>query len=287
MKNDTPVVSIVVPVYNDRDRIERLLESLLSQRFEGYETIVVDDRSEDGTFRTLEEMAQKRAIRLYRSPENRGSGFARNLGVLHARGEVIAFTDSDCVVDVDWLRELTRPILTGEAEASMGPNHICLGTGRCSRLESIRAKQYWGMDTKNMAIRKEVFVELGGFNETIKVNVDAEFHRRYAASGREVALTEATVYHDFPEDVISLILKARKRGREEAKVLDERRGLTKASRITLSRMLSKVLRLESIWDEGENRLERLAMVVYYISFHLSWNLSLLVSLTLPRKSEKG
>jgi glycosyltransferase involved in cell wall biosynthesis len=271
-------------VYNDDLRVGRLIDSLLSQKFEKYEIIVVDDCSTDGTYNSLEEYAARGSIRLYRSPDNRGSGFARNLGARNARGEILAFTDSDCVADERWLEEVTRPIIAGEADATMGPNHLCLRQAKGCRLESIRAKQYWGMDTKNMAIRRGIFEDLGGFNEGIKVNVDAEFHRRFVAEGGSVLLTEAKVYHDFPEDAVSLIMKARKRGREEAKILVDRRGLLKATRLIGSRMVSKLRRLRKIWAEGRCAEEGLALVVYYVSFHLSWSLSLFIALTLGREA---
>jgi len=282
-----PRVSVVVPVFNDESHIDGLIRSLLDQSFEGYEIIMVDDNSTDGSYEKLRRYAEGGSIRLLRSPTNRGSGFCRNLGVREAKGDVVAFTDSDCVAERDWLSKITRPVLEGGLDAAMGPNHIPLRDLRGCRLESVRAKQYWGMDTKNMAVKRKVVLELGGFNETIKVNVDAEFHRRFVSSGFRVVLTDAKVLHDFPDDAISLVVKARRRGREEAKILQGRRGPRRALRLVAGRALDKLRKVKSVYLSGSGFSERLAMAIYYLSFHAFWNGALLIRLLLPFRTEKG
>ncbi len=270
-----PVVSVVVPIYNDANRVERLVESLSRQKFEGYELIMVDDCSSDGTWQKLEHLADSRPISLFRAPTNRGSGFCRNLGVQAARGSIIAFTDSDCVPDPSWLAELTGPVARGEADATMGPNHLCLRNLRGCRLESVRAKQYRGLDTKNMAVRKDVFLSLGGFREDIRLNVDWEFHRRFVAAGYRLVPVNAPVLHDFPTDAISLVFKARRRGREEANLSKDAAAPLATLRLVGARMLAKLRRLPHVWSEGTGLAEKLAMVTYYLAFHASWNGSLM------------
>ena len=278
-----PRASIVVPIYNDINHLDALANSLLTQKFEEYEIIFVDDCSDDGTPEKLSDYADRGQIHFIRAFENRGSGFCRNLGAKEAKADIIAFTDSDCVADRDWLAEIIRPILNDGAAASMGPNHLCLRNLRGCKLESVRAQQYWGMDTKNMAIRKEVLLALGGFREDIQVNVDSEFHHRFVAAGYDVILTKAKILHDFPEDPISQIFRARQRGREESKILENIRGLP-GFRLFGSRMIGKFRRLPRIWSEGKGIAEKVALVTYYISFHTIWNGSLLVYLLLPART---
>jgi len=275
-----PLVSIVVPIYNDVQRLDSLVTSLKNQSFDGYEVVVVDDRSTDGTWEMLSGMTGE-SLRVFRSPRNLGSGFCRNLGVSMARGVVIAFTDSDCVPEEGWLGKISGPVLDGTADASMGPNHICLHDNRRCRLESIRAKQYWGMDTKNMSIKKEVFSELGGFREDIKVNVDWEFNQRFMSAGYNVSFVEAVVLHDFPDDPIGVILKTRRRGREESKVYGKSMGTLQVLRLTGRRILGKFSRSPGIWSEGKDIAESTALVMYYLSFHFLWTASLAVSLFFP------
>jgi glycosyltransferase involved in cell wall biosynthesis len=88
----TPLVSVIIPVYNSAKYIQKAIESVLSQTYRHYEIIVVDDGSTDGTRRKLESYQNK--IR-YVFQENQGAAAARNTGIKLANGELVAFLDSD------------------------------------------------------------------------------------------------------------------------------------------------------------------------------------------------
>ncbi len=280
-----PKVSVIVPVYNDKSHIDALLRSLLEQDFEEYEIIAVDDRSTDGSWERLETYTDDPRLRALRSPVNGGSGKCRNIGASQARGDIIAFIDSDCEAKPDWLAKLVTPIIKGEADASTGPNYLCLRESKNCRLEAVRAKQYWGFDTKNAAVSKDAFHALGGFVEEVRLNVDWEFHTKLQRAGCRVARTEAIVMHDYPDDPVDEILKARKRGREESKIwpmhLPQVGSGILAS--TVGRMVSKSRRVRNVWSEGSSLWESLAMVVYYIAFHTIWTTSLTISVLLSRR----
>ena len=99
-----PMVSVIVPVYNGQRTIERLLVSLLNLDYptNEYEVIVVDNKSTDYTC----EIVEKYPVTLLHEEEVQSSYAARNRGISHARGEIIAFTDADCVADAHWLKRL-------------------------------------------------------------------------------------------------------------------------------------------------------------------------------------
>lgn len=97
-----PKVSIIIPAYNAANYIEETLESVFKQTFTDYETIVVDDGSTDGTLKLLQSYADKVT---FLSKSNGGPASARNLGIRHARGELIAFLDSDDLWVKDKLAE--------------------------------------------------------------------------------------------------------------------------------------------------------------------------------------
>lgn len=99
--NRYPIVSIIIPVFNDERRIVYLLESINKLRYpkELYEVIIVDNGSTDKT----RENACKYNIRLLREDSIKSSYAARNKGILNSKGEIIAFTDSDCILDKNWL----------------------------------------------------------------------------------------------------------------------------------------------------------------------------------------
>ncbi|HJU28559.1 MAG TPA: glycosyltransferase family A protein, partial [Candidatus Binataceae bacterium] len=94
-----PMVSVVICAYNAERTMRQCLESLRRLDYPSYEVIIVDDGSRD---RTAEIATDFPEFRLIRQP-NKGLSVARNVGLYAARGEIVAYTDSDCVVDPDWL----------------------------------------------------------------------------------------------------------------------------------------------------------------------------------------
>ncbi|WP_083441108.1 glycosyltransferase family 2 protein [Nitriliruptor alkaliphilus] len=91
-------VTVVLPVFNEvthvREEVERIAAGL-TEAGKGFEILVVDDGSTDGSTAVLDDLAAEHAIRLVRLPRNRGSGFARRIGTEQARGEIVVWTDAD------------------------------------------------------------------------------------------------------------------------------------------------------------------------------------------------
>lgn len=92
-------ISVVIPAYNEENRIAGCLKSVFATKYPDLEVIVVDDHSKDKTV----EVASRYAVRLIRRSTRGGISAARNEGIRIARGEIIAFLDADCIVDSDWL----------------------------------------------------------------------------------------------------------------------------------------------------------------------------------------
>ena len=95
--NDSPKVSIIVPAYNSGRYIGQCIDSLLAQSYRKFEIIVVDDGSFDSTPRVLSRYAELGIVRVVRQ-ENQGVSAARNAGLSLAKGEYVAFVDSDDIV---------------------------------------------------------------------------------------------------------------------------------------------------------------------------------------------
>src|SRR5271156_960674 len=96
-----PKVSVIIPTYNRADKVGKTIESALAQTFTDLEVIVIDDGSSDDTGRVLSEVFGDR-IR-YFAQTNQGASIARNNGIEAARGEWIAFLDSDDLWEKDKL----------------------------------------------------------------------------------------------------------------------------------------------------------------------------------------
>lgn len=92
MSRETPLVSVILPAYNAQAYIAQAVDSVLTQDYANLELLVIDDGSTDGT--ANHPMLQDRRIRVFQQ-NNAGPAVARNLGLAHARGELIAFIDAD------------------------------------------------------------------------------------------------------------------------------------------------------------------------------------------------
>jgi GT2 family glycosyltransferase len=113
-----PFVSVIVVCWNAAEVLGRCLEQLLAQDYANREIVVVDDGSSDGTFEVAERASARAPLTLVRSERNRGCPAARNLGLRHAGGEIVAFIDADGFADRRWLSRVVAAF--GEDETIGG-----------------------------------------------------------------------------------------------------------------------------------------------------------------------
>ena len=121
MNESSPLVSIVIPLYNAENYIEETLLSIVQQTYQNYEVIVVDNASTDASVDKVNQMAdQLNQFKLIRCEQNSGGPAApRNIGIRHAQGEFVAFLDSDDVWYPDKLQTQIEHIREG------GYNFLC------------------------------------------------------------------------------------------------------------------------------------------------------------------
>lgn len=209
-------VSVVVCVYNRCDFIEKCLDSILSQDFADYEIIVVDDGSSDGTYQILERFRNEHGIKVRRNEKNLGVSKSRNIGAMEAEGEIVAYTDSDCIVDKSWLKELTKPfqmdggivisggeVLDGDTSkywtlVTKGIDFIAYETGYVDRIVGC-----------NMAIKKE-FLLKNGFDDTLKYGADeTDLCMRARKKGLKVFFQKSAYVRHFHRISFMALLKQR------------------------------------------------------------------------------
>ncbi|MGO9268030.1 MAG: glycosyltransferase [Candidatus Binataceae bacterium] len=166
----TPMVSVVICAYNAERTMRDCLESLRKLDYPNYEVVIVDDGSRDSTAQISADFPE---FRLIRQP-NKGLSVARNVGAHAANGEIVAYTDSDCVVDPHWLTLMVRAMAENAFDGCGGPNYAPHETGwvegcvaaspgaPCHVLVGDdRAEHLAGC---NMIFRKAALLELGGFD---------------------------------------------------------------------------------------------------------------------------
>src|SRR3989344_507453 len=175
-------ISIIVPFLNEEKYIEQCIKSLIDQNFpkNDYEIIFIDNGSHDNSVRIVKKYPQvKLLLEIKPNPYN-----ARNKGLMHAKGEIIAFTDADCQVEKNWLKEINTTFTDQQIYAVLGernfPNKkdICLqayADYENTKIEYIqkyfKAINYIGF-TNNLAIRKKVFDKTGLLVTNLPVNGD-------------------------------------------------------------------------------------------------------------------
>ena len=210
-----PSVSIVVPVRNGAATIARCIESLRALDYPEAQRqiVVVDNASTDDTARILASFSS--SVRIEREPR-RGPGAARNRGLACAEGDVVAFTDADCVVDAQWLRRLVVPLsdpgvgIAGGAITSREPANDVqrFGARIHDHRDAIEGCQPPYAITINWASRRDVLREAGGFDPRFLRCEDVDLAYRLQQRGyRVVYVPDAIVSH---ENVSTLRLLFRK-----------------------------------------------------------------------------
>ena len=203
MAMSIPTVSIVVPAYNAGKTIGPLLDSLVRLEYPEYEVIVVNDGSRDGTG----EIARGYRVRVI-DQLNRGASAARDAGLRVASGEIVAYVDSDVTVTRDWLQKLVLPFSDSTVAAVAGQT-IFRNNDKCaSWMRSVdiarrnaRRRTYTRLaNGPNCAFRRNVLLEIGGFNPQWYHAEDTEVSYRIWHRGLRIQyVPEAVVYH-VPED---------------------------------------------------------------------------------------
>ena len=124
------VLSVVMPVYNEKNTISKIIDKVLKLDMLK-ELIVVDDGSTDGTAKILKNLKYDDRVRLFRHNENMGKGAALRTGFQHVSGDVVAIQDADLEYDPNEFREMVKPIEEGLADVVYGSR---LSGGRPQRV---------------------------------------------------------------------------------------------------------------------------------------------------------
>lgn len=216
------LVSVVIPVYNDAERLRLCLANLRNQTMlvDEYEVIVVDNGSTDSIAQLVLEFPAVTWLRETRP----GSYAARNRGLEAASGEIVAFTDSDCIPDVRWLEEGAGFLRTRKVAIAGG----CIkfletpgaGLNACELCESqlfymtnhertIERSRF--AVTANMFALRDVFLAMGPFDPSLKSSGDRDWVQEAVRIGYSLAyVAEAIVLHPRRRTLDSLARKIRR-----------------------------------------------------------------------------
>ncbi|GIW48126.1 MAG: hypothetical protein KatS3mg078_2003 [Deltaproteobacteria bacterium] len=187
---DNPLVSVVVPALDEEGFIERTLTSLLNQDFKGFEIIVVDNNSSDRTA----EIAKQFGARVVFEPRQ-GVGYSRQAGFMAARAPVVATTDADTILPPNWISRILKEFESDPDLVAFGGLYYLYNGPFLSRL----AVRYliavpwlfdrvfsggWSLPGANLAVRRDAFLRVGGFNTRLKLGEDADLSQRLKHVGK-------------------------------------------------------------------------------------------------------
>ncbi len=203
-----PLVSVVITVKNEGRHLRPLFESLLVQE-PPFEIVLVDALSRDGSFEIAQEYARRfpekvRAVRRYGS-----RGIGRNAGAELARGELLAFTDGDCVADSGWLAAMRAGFARSDVIAG---RVLPVGKSEYAALDRVELFLR-GSDVThpscNLGYRRSLFLTLGGFDPRFITAEDIDLNLRAVNAGAHILeLPQSVVYHEMRPSFIRFLYQA-------------------------------------------------------------------------------
>ena len=207
-----PSISVIVPVYNREKLIRECIESLLSLSYprDKIEIIVVDNGSSDNTLKVLSEYPITSI-----QEKKRGAAPARNRGIEISKGEILAFTDSDCIVEGNWAEEIAVSFGDRTVSAVIGLSrgidyNLCATfvqrryeAGWFTTTPNGYSLRYKALDTRNSALRREVVGEIGIFDPEMKIWEDIELGMRLNSLGYKIHFNPKMIVHHYNPTNIS------------------------------------------------------------------------------------
>lgn len=213
------LISVIIPVRNGSATIGKCLDAVFSSEYENFEVIVVDDNSEDDSVVII----KKYPCRLVRLEKHSGAAEARDYGAFESKGDIIFFTDADCLVKKDTISIVDMALSEKGADTVLGGTYTQepYDTGFFSLFQSVfinysETKRLESPDyiaTHAMAIRAETFRNTGGFAQNfLPILEDVEFSHRLKKAGHRLVINpDILVRHIFNYDLVrSLSNAARK-----------------------------------------------------------------------------
>ena len=162
MKNQNPLVSIIIPVYNMEAYLDNCLNSILEQTYLNWELILIDDGSKDKSKNICENWAKKDKRILFFSQDNHGVSYSRNRGIRESRGKYIIFIDADDIVFNQYIEVLIN---------AFNKYNIDLSIISYFSFQDEKESQYYTLLNKDYEITKNNYNALEGINVITKENI--------------------------------------------------------------------------------------------------------------------
>jgi len=191
--------SLIMTVYNEEKTIKDQVKSILNQTKIPDEIIILDSKSKDNTAKIIKSFKNKR-IKLIEKKADIGT--ARNICIKKAKNEVILVTDGGCLLDKNWVYEISKPFenknidVVGGIFSPISKNFFekCQGVIVCKSAEEIDEKK-WLPSSRSFAFRKKVWVEVGGYPKHEIGGEDTRFVFNIIEKGYKIVITKKAVVY--------------------------------------------------------------------------------------------
>jgi glycosyltransferase involved in cell wall biosynthesis len=216
-RESTPLVSIVIPAFDEEEALPSLLHDLINQSYQNLEILLVDDGSTDRTLDLAKEWLDQRPRTKLISTEHRGPSHARNVGLANAAGEIVFFAECDCTYTPDYVTNAVK-VLADEP----GLAGVCL-TGSPLVTKSTFATQCIDFENRIQhekirrgntqpfyawVYKRDVLDKVGGFDETLFQGEDRDLFRRITSMGLGIGLVKGVNWqHKHDETITRLVPK--------------------------------------------------------------------------------
>jgi glycosyltransferase involved in cell wall biosynthesis len=195
-------ISVIIPALNEEKMIGRCLESLTRLAFarDRFEVLVVDNGSRDNTLAIMESFTDRLNLKVLQQAGVRISAL-RNLGARTASGDILAFLDADCLASTDWLDRIFA-LAPADGAGVLGAHYLLpedsswVGRTWHRYQEAPKSGEVSHVPAGDLIMRREDFLKLGGFDESIQTNEDYELCDRARKAGMNVrAFPQIGVVH--------------------------------------------------------------------------------------------
>jgi glycosyltransferase involved in cell wall biosynthesis len=212
----THFISIIIPNHNSSNTIGKCLEAALASSYEKFEVVVIDDCSEDNSVEIISQFPCK----LIRLDKPSGASKARNIGAFHSHGDILFFTDADCLLKKDTLCLVAETFSQEAPDAIIGGtytpipyDHSFFSIFQSIFIHYFETKQPRDPDyiaTHAMAIDATLFSKIGGFSENfLPILEDVELSHRLRRSGYRLIINpHISVLHIFNFSLIGSLHNA-------------------------------------------------------------------------------
>ena len=222
------MISVIIPSYNSKKTIEKCLDSIEGQSYNGEHEVILVDSSTDRTDEIVSAKFDK--VKLIHLDEKTDPGTARNIGIREAKGSIYAFIDSDCVASPNWLDRIasahnSKYRVIGGAVHNGNPKGDTVGlAGYIAEFREFlpgqSAREVHHIPTCNISYKKEVFLEYGFFQGKYYPQEDLLYNHMIGERGEKILFDPSIeVYHTHRSEFLSFIQHQFRIGNTTPKVL--------------------------------------------------------------------